>query len=194
MGPEACALCHPASLAGNTRCGRDIHSRLGITCIDCHGYMEDHALALLRGQESKPRARELIAHISPRAKIRKDEIRPRSPWIMGPDCLSCHVDFQKPAPNPSAFNRWAGRAEDLYRNRTDESGSIRCVACHGATHALYPAENPLGRNRDNVQPLQYSGMPYAIGANKSCTVCHQEDMEESIHHGNMEHMVRNNVD
>jgi hypothetical protein len=84
--------------------------------------------------------------------------------------------------------------EDLYRNRTDESGEVRCAACHSATHALYPAENPVGRHRDNIQPLQYSGMPYPIGANKSCAVCHREEMEESVHHANMEGEVRNRVD
>lgn len=193
MKADACALCHPASLMGNTRCGRDIHAKVGITCVDCHGTLEDHALSLLVGQKKKPKARELMTHIAPRGKIGKDEIRPRTPWIMEPDCLSCHKDFTKPASNPSAFNQWAERAEDLYRNRTDESGAIRCAACHGATHALYPAENPLGQDRDNIQPIQYSGTPYPIGSNHSCAVCHVEGIEESIHHANMEGEVRNKM-
>jgi len=193
MKEDACMLCHPASPEGNTRCSRDIHNRVGITCVNCHGTMEDHALALLLGEKDKPSARAIITHLQPQADRGKEGIRPRRPWINEPDCLHCHRDFQKPGPDPSAFNQWVQGPEALYRVRTDDSGSIRCEACHGATHALYPSQNPLNPDRDNIQPLQYSGMPYPIGSNKSCKVCHMDDMEEGIHHKNMERMVRHKV-
>ena len=50
---------------------------------------------------------------------------------------------------------------------------------------IYPATNIYGRDRDNLQPLQYQGNPYPIGANRQCRVCHTVDMEDEIHHPNM---------
>lgn len=191
MGADACALCHPVSLRGNKRCGRDIHTSLGISCIHCHGHMEDHALALLKGETAKPGSRRLAAVLEPRGAIPKDRIRGRSPWVNEPDCLSCHEDFQRPAKGVSGFNLWTDKAEDLYRLRFDETGSLRCQACHGATHALYPAVNPVSRDRDIIQPLQYGKMPYPIGSNGTCAVCHVEDMEDEVHHANMKRAFRN---
>ena len=66
--------------------------------------------------------------------------------------------------------------------------------CHGSTHAIYPAVNPYGRHRDNIQPMQYSGTPYTIGANMTCAVCHTREMEHPIHHENMLRMVRNKME
>ena len=77
--------------------------------------------------------------------------------------------------------------DDLYRRSTDESERLQCQACHGATHATYPAHNTnFGADRDNIQPLQYQGMRRAIGAAASCEVCHTMEMEDSIHHPGME--------
>ena len=128
-----------------------------------------------------------MAHLQPRSVAGIDEVSPRSPWIQEPDCLTCHREFQPPEKGSSGFNVWNEEFAELYRMRTDEVG-VRCPACHGATHAVYPAANPLGRNRDNLQPMQYAGMPYPIGANLSCEVCHQTEREDSAHH---EHMFRN---
>ena len=187
---DACIFCHPAAMSGNTRCGRGVHKNTGITCINCHGTIEDHAIALLKAETGKPSARAILPHITPRADLTKEAIVPRKPWINGPDCLACHIDFNQPGPVPSAFNQWSTDRDELYCFRMDYSGSIRCQACHGATHALYPAQNPLGPHRDNLQPLQYSGLPYAVGANYQCSTCHDMDMAYSIHHENMERMVR----
>ena len=41
-----CALCHPASNEGSTRCSRGFHNTRKLTCVDCHGTMHDHAVAL----------------------------------------------------------------------------------------------------------------------------------------------------
>ncbi|HIJ20278.1 MAG TPA: cytochrome C, partial [Deltaproteobacteria bacterium] len=72
----------------------------------------------------------------------------------------------------------------------DEAGALRCIACHGSTHAIYPARNPFDTYRDVIQPMQYQKNPYAIGANRSCFVCHTEEVEESVHHPNMFREVR----
>ena len=79
---------------------------------------------------------------------------------------------------------------DLYRSRTDEAG-IRCQACHGAPHAVYPAVNRFEANRDVLQPMQYQDNNLPIGANGNCKVCHTIDMEYPLHHENMMGPFRN---
>ncbi|MDX9818178.1 MAG: hypothetical protein RBT16_04645, partial [Desulfococcus multivorans] len=77
-----------------------------------------------------------------------------------------------------------------YRMRTGGAG-LMCAACHGSPHALYPADNPFGNDRDNIPPVQYQGMPYPMGANRNCKVCHMRDMNEEVHHPNSLGMFRN---
>ena len=189
---DACANCHPNSPNGATLCLRGIHDDIGFDCTNCHGTLEDHALGLLKAeqQKGKPRAAILMANLKPRTVDSIKAVTPRVPWVNEPDCLNCHADFQPPHTS-SAFNTWTSSAEGLYRNRQDQSGSIYCAACHGSPHAVYPAYNPYGADRDNVQPLQYQGNPYPIGSNRNCAVCHTVDMEDSIHHPNMEGFFRN---
>jgi len=131
-----------------------------------------------------------MAHLVPNQVESVEEINPRQPWVKEPDCLTCHEDFEAPAEEYSGFNIWNDKFEELYRIRTDNIG-IRCAACHGATHALYPAGNPFSKNRDNMQPMQYASQPTPIGSNLKCETCHIIKMEESVHHENMEHMFRN---
>jgi hypothetical protein len=190
-GTEGCAMCHPANKNGSTRCLRSIHATLGLQCTDCHGSMDEHAIGLLRGQQEKRSAGRLMKNLKTTQVASADEVNPRTPWLNEPDCLTCHEDYEKPGDNPSAFNVWTSGPEELFRIRTGEEGSIRCEACHGAPHAIYPAVNGISINRDNIQPMQYSKMPYAIGSNFSCEVCHKQKMEDSVHHWNMERMVRN---
>ena len=187
---RACVLCHPASKTGNTRCSRGFHNTLNLSCTDCHGTMQEHGLALLKGEESKPAAKRLMANLNPTRVNTVDEINPRWPWVKEPDCLTCHENFDKPAEDVNSYNVWNDDFSELYRIRTDEIG-IRCEACHGSTHALYPATNPFSRNRDNMQPMQYAGQPTPIGSNFKCETCHIIKMEGSVHHENMEHMFRN---
>jgi len=131
-----------------------------------------------------------MRHLRPRLVKTRKEINPRSPWLNEPDCLNCHKDFMPPHKEASGFNQWTEGFEDLYRMRTDEAG-IFCQACHGNTHALYPAGNPYGKDRDNIQPMQYQKNPYPIGANRNCKVCHTIHMEDEMHHPNSLRMVRN---
>ena len=189
---RACTKCHPANTKGNTRCFRGIHDALGLTCTDCHGTMQQHALSLLRNEEAKPAAKGLMSSLDPAPVDTVSEINPRMPWVNEPDCLNCHIGFQKPEPGYTGFNTWNRDFNELYRIRTDDSRT-RCEACHSSTHALYPAKNPFSRDRDNIQPLQYIKLPYPIGSNLNCKVCHLEDMEgaEAMHHTNMERMFRN---
>ena len=117
------------------------------------------------------------------------EIAPRTAWEQQPDCATCHIDFAKPTRGPdgaapSAFGRWTRDASQSYRNRADENG-VRCAACHGSVHALYPATNPVEQHRDNLQPLRLQGSPYAISTDGRCDVCHTSDPGDEPHHPNM---------
>ncbi len=191
-GSLACTMCHPAYANGRTRCSRGVHGAVGVTCIDCHGELSDHAIALLKGQSEKPKAARLLANLHTVKADSKEDVLGRLPWLNEPDCLTCHEDFEKPEEGATAFNTWNEEFSELYRIRTG-NGGVRCEACHGSTHALYPAENPFGKNRDNMQPMQYSNQPFPIGSNRDCQVCHKQKMEDPVHHENMDRMFRNVV-
>ncbi len=192
QGAEACAMCHPARAKGSTRCSRGVHNSLGIDCIDCHGTMDEHGLALLKGQIDNPSSERMMKHLETTHVASVDEVNPRAPWLNQPDCMNCHEDYEQPVEGVNAFNTWTEGGADLYRMRTDNVG-IRCEACHGAPHALYAAINPFEAKRDVLQPLQYSGEPYPIGSNMKCAICHMQEMEFPIHHENMLRPVRNPV-
>jgi len=194
-GAAACAMCHPAAAGGYTRCLRGNHSRFGIDCTNCHGTLDEHAASLLKRELElgNAHAQRLAEPLELTQVASFDEIKSRGPWLNEPDCLTCHKDYDKPGDNPSSYNVWTEGGGDLYRNRTDASESMRCIACHGSTHAIYPANNMYDRNIDNFQPLQYMGEPYAIGSNFKCTVCHTQTMDFAIHHDNLPKSVRNPV-
>lgn len=184
-GADACNSCHPSAPDGATRFWRDYHVTKGLDCTRCHGAMEDHALSLLRREQEagNPAAERLMAAITPVAVKDAKDIAPRTPWVNLPDCAGCHDFAEKPrSATASAFNKWTADAAGLYAERTDDTTMLRCPACHGAPHAVYPARNPLGRDRDNIPPLQYQQHARAMGASGNCLVCHGETPEFSVHH------------
>ncbi len=189
-GAEACALCHPAAPNGFTRCSRGFHAEFGLDCVNCHGTLSDHAAGLLQAQADKPSQKRVIASIVPNQVKSVADVNPRMPWLQEPDCLTCHIDFEQPDMDALAFNHWNDDFSELYRIRTDNAG-VRCEACHGSTHAVYPAVNPYQPERDVLQPMQYSGNPYPIGSNMDCAVCHTSQMQDPLHHENMLRMFRN---
>ena len=182
---EACHACHPTGPDSYTYCARGVHAQAGLTCVNCHGTLEDHTLSLLRAEQEagKAKAGVLMRHIKPRLVATVDEISPRKPWTDEPDCLTCHVDFAAPQTD-SAFNVWVRGPKGLYRTRGDDAG-IMCEACHGPTHAEYPAVNAFHPDLDAIQPLQYQGAPGPIGSGGNCAVCHTVDMDYEFHHPNI---------
>lgn len=184
-GADACNSCHPSAPDGATRFWRDYHVTKGLDCTRCHGAMEDHALSLLRKEQEagNPAADRLMAAITPVAVQDVKDIAPRTPWVNLPDCAGCHDFAEKPrSATASAFNKWTADAAGLYAERTDDTTMLRCPACHGAPHAVYPARNPLGRDRDNIPPMQYQQHARSMGASGNCFVCHGETPEFSVHH------------
>lgn len=184
-GAEACNLCHATSPDSYTASFRGAHSKQSAkSCVRCHGTMEDHALSLLQGEKDKPEAKRLMRHLRPRLASAAEDINPRTPWNGLPDCLSCHVEFERPeSVEVTAFNEWH-EGEDLFQNRVDEAG-IMCQACHGSTHAEHPAINPFDSGLDSIQPMRYQNNRRPIGAADNCAVCHREEMDAELHHPNM---------
>ncbi len=178
---QACISCHAGDPHGATHFYREHHASF-LNCTNCHGSMEEHALSLLKleQQAGKPGAEILMANLSS-SHHPIDAISPRQPWSQQPDCLTCH-DFYAVGSTMDAFNSWTSSEDELFRNRQDLMGVMMCQACHGSTHALYPANNKYGSRRDNIQPLQYQGNDRPIG--NDCTVCHTVAQEFEGHHPN----------
>jgi cytochrome bd-type quinol oxidase subunit 1 len=185
---DACNMCHPSRPGGNTLCMRGRHAEVGLTCVECHGKIEDHALALLKNEQSigKASANRLMANLAPTVVEDVSKVVARMPWLNEPDCKSCHPNFNiaNDGWEGTAFNKWAAGFDALYRNRTDNHG-VRCIACHGSTHAIYPATNVYDADRDNIQPLQYQKVAGTIGTERNCKVCHIKEMTTNGHHRNM---------
>jgi hypothetical protein len=193
LGDDACSACHPSSSMGATHGFRGIHREIELTCANCHLSLEDHALSLLAAEKTAgktTRADVLMKHLVSSSVDSHDMVVPRTAWANQPDCLNCHVAFEPPETDQVEYATWTETAAQLYARRTDDAG-IMCMACHGATHAIYPARNPYAEDLDNLQPLQYQGTPYPIGSNGECRVCHTIDMEDEIHHPNMLGEFRN---
>ncbi len=188
-GDSACTTCHPSERTGRDSFYRGVHSIAGVTCVDCHGTMDEHSLALLKNGADKPGAARLMRHLTPSEDWTLDDIEPRQPWVNMPNCLVCHVDYEQPEEGVSAFNEWTTDPEELWSARADDAG-IRCAACHGSVHALYPERSQGRGNLANLQPQQYQGKPYAIGEGDACAVCHMQEMEDPIHHDNMHRDAR----
>jgi len=201
MEEAACLMCHPSREDGATRCLRGRHgSDVGLTCVECHGTLEDHALSLVKHEHEagKSGAARLMVHLKPNAVDSIEQIHGRMPWIHQPDCLNCHRGFDLPEGASEAilhedfldadaiieidaFNQWTSGADALYRNRTDDRG-LMCSACHGSPHAIYPALNPMAADLDNIGPLQYQGIAGTIGTESHCEICHTVPRTQEGHH------------
>lgn len=166
---------------------RDFHVDRGLSCVRCHGFMEDHSLALLKAEQEAglPQAAKLMSGITAR-EVPLDKIKGRLPWVQEPDCTSCHNFSEKPnLLTASAFNKWTPRSEGLsglFSRRRDDMLMVRCIVCHGAPHAVYPARNPLADNLDNLPPLQYQQQAATLGSYGNCALCHGQPMDFSAHH------------
>ena len=184
-GDEACSRCHPDSPTGLTRCLRDNHQKYKIGCSRCHGLLEDHTIGLLKGElaQGKARASFFLNHLKPRMAASVDAVNARKPWLQEPDCSTCHKNGKRPDRVKSvAFNTWVEGPAKLYRSQKDSMGSMPCIGCHGAPHATYAATSDYGKDRDNIQPIQYMGLAASLGARGNCLMCHTQSMKADAHH------------
>ena len=170
----SCLKCHPQDTL------RGMHAEADLSCANCHGPMEDFAIGLLKGEGDSPFAKRTLPLLIPANEANQDAVEPRKPWTMQPDCLTCHQDFAPPVTD-DASNQWTEDDTGLYSTRRGDMDAVVCAACHGSPHAVYPA----GNDRDNAQPVQYTGNAQPLGAAGSCTVCHVDEMDTPAHHSGM---------
>jgi hypothetical protein len=156
---SACYRCHPGSV---TRCLRGVmgaavapDGTLAMQCQSCHGAMSDVG--------------------SPA----------RTGWLDEPSCQNCHTGtatqnngqirflsvFDTPGHQRVAVDAtFATNAntplpgKSLYRFSSGHGG-LKCEACHGSTHAEFPAAH---RN-DNIQSIEHQGH---VGMFVECDACH----------------------
>jgi len=148
----ACYSCHPGAA---TKCLRgamgDATDGAGnnvMQCQSCHGNMSQVGAASRHG------------------------------WLDEPNCQACHHDGVQetsaidPTTNTlrnAVDTRFAtnpnvpAQGFNLYRFSTGH-GNLQCEACHGATHAIYPAHNA-----DNIASTSIQGHTGTIA---ECTACH----------------------
>jgi len=156
---SACYRCHPGS---TTRCLRGVmgaavaaDGTLSMQCQSCHGLMS--------------------AVGSPA----------RTGWLDEPSCGNCHTGTavtnsgqirytsaltatgsRRPPADPTFATNLNTPAAgfSLYRFSKGHGG-LQCSACHGSTHAEYPAAHP----NDNLQSIALQGH---IGKIAECVTCH----------------------
>jgi hypothetical protein len=136
----------------------------------------------------------MAKNLEPRMAADFKSVNARKPWMMEPDCRTCHRNFDIKADGymGNSFNKWVDGGNMLYRNRSDQMGMM-CAACHGSPHAIYPAMNIYGDARDNIQPLQYQNIAGPIGIKDNCAVCHKKNMPYNGHHRNMKLNMLNDL-
>ena len=149
---EACYACHPGAqtkcLRGAMGDAKDSSGNNTIQCQSCHGHMANVGNSNRKG------------------------------WLDEPNCQACHQGGKRytSAIDPSTNTlraaldgRFATNANtpmagvSLYR-MSKGHGGLNCEACHGSTHAIYPAHNA-----DN---LLSKGIQGHSGTLSECSSCH----------------------
>ncbi len=155
----ACYQCHPGS---STRCLRGAmgsavaaDGSMKMQCQSCHGNMRQVGSPTRTGWLDEPNCQQCHTGtaISNNGQIRYDSVYDAS---TGLPRVAVNQTF---ATNPNT----PAVGKSLYRYSSGHGG-MKCQACHGSTHAEYPA----GPN-DNVQSKSIQGH---IGVLAECTACH----------------------
>lgn len=155
----ACYTCHPGSA---TRCLRGAmggavaaDGTAAIQCQSCHGKMEDVGAPTRTGWLNEPNCQQ--CHTGS-ATLNNGQIRYPSVFETGntprvPVNNLFATNPDTPAPGISLYRFSKGH------------GGLQCSACHGSTHAEFPATH---RN-DNLQSAKVQGH---AGVVADCTACH----------------------
>jgi hypothetical protein len=149
---NACYTCHPGSqtacLRGAMGDAKNADGSAQMQCQSCHGNMS--AVGSLN----------------------------REGWLEEPNCQACHHDGERETlainPMDNTLKYWAdtrfatnpntpAQGFSLYRFSTGH-GKLQCEACHGSTHAIYPAHEA-----DNKVSIAVQGHEGTIG---ECSACH----------------------
>ncbi len=155
----ACYQCHPGSA---TRCLRGAmgsataaDGSAAMQCQSCHGGMSEVGAASRTGWLDEPGCGSCHtgSATANAGKIRFDSVFDAPGHVRQPVLATFATTPDTPA---------AGKS--LYRFSTGHGG-LQCSACHGSTHAEFPASH---RN-DNLASLQLQGH---VGVLADCTACH----------------------
>jgi PKD repeat protein len=156
---KACYTCHPGS---TTRCLRGAMGRavaadgtLAIQCQSCHGNMSAVAAADRTGWLDEPTCQS--CHTGT-AAVNAGQIRFTS--VFGTDGKPRQPVVPAYATNPDT----PATGLSLYRFSKGHGG-LACEACHGSTHAEWPAVHP----NDNIQSTLLQGHEGVIA---ECDTCH----------------------
>ncbi len=175
---QTCYTCHPGK---RTQCLRGVMASAGVVCQDCHGELAQVG--------------DDFTHNFPVTPFPAGaDLTKRVPWASEPGCQSCHTGdaesslagtpgtvvasdglrllqaFRSTDASATPISAPASRFaenESLYR-LSKGHGGLMCEACHGSTHAEWPAQNPL--SNDNVAAMQLQGH---TGTLIECTTCHE---------------------
>ncbi len=164
QGRTACYKCHPGSV---TRCLRGAmgaavaaDGSLAMQCQSCHGTMRDVAATTRTGWLDEPTCQSCHTGTALR---NNGAIRFTSVFApAGGERQAVDATF---ATNPNT----PAPGLSLYRFSTGHGG-LQCAACHGSTHAEYPAAH---RN-DNLQNIALQGH---AGMLSECASCHPAGLD-----------------
>ncbi|MCB9870088.1 MAG: Ig-like domain-containing protein [Planctomycetes bacterium] len=156
----ACYRCHPGS---ETRCLRGAmggavatDGSLAMSCQQCHGNMADVGAANRVGWLAQPSCQQCHTGtaVANNGEIRYTTVLDAS----GKPRQAVNQTFATNQNVPS-------QGFDLYRFSVGHGG-LRCEACHGSTHAVYPSIH----GNDNVQSRNLQGH---VGTLVQCDACHR---------------------
>ena len=163
----ACYMCHPGS---ETRCLRgamgaavDSKPELSMQCQSCHGNMSAVGKWSREGWLDQPSCQN--CHTGTATK-NSGQIRYTSVFdASGKRRVAADATFATNKDVPA-------KGFDLYRFSKGHGG-LRCEACHGSTHAVYPSVH----ENDNVQSEALQGH---VGTIAECSACHKETPEVGL--------------
>ena len=157
----ACYRCHPGS---ETRCLRGAMGKavsadgtLAMQCQDCHGNMSEVGDSQREGWLEEPTCQSCHTGTatSNNGQIRYLSVYDDQGEIREAVDDTFATDPDTPLPGISLYRFSAGH------------GSLQCSACHGSTHAIYPAAHV----NDNVQNEALQGH---AGTLAECGACHSQ--------------------
>jgi len=147
-------------------------------CYSCHPGAETKCLRGAMGDATDGAGNNVMQCQSCHGNMAAVGSSKRKGWLDEPNCQACHQNGQQhtsaidPTTNTlrnAVDKRFAtlpntpAQGHSLYRFSKGH-GNLQCEACHGATHAIYPAHNA-----DNIASKSIQGHSGTLG---ECTACH----------------------
>lgn len=161
---SSCYRCHPGSETGCLRgaMGGAVASdgQLSMQCQSCHGNMSTVGDAGRVGWLEEPTCQN--CHTG-NALVNNGQIRYENAFDTNGELrIAADATFATNADVPAA-------GFSLYRFSAGHGG-LQCSACHGSTHAVFPATHP----NDNLASVANQGH---IGTLVECSTCHAGELE-----------------